>query len=360
MFCLSLPSHGSNPNYLYEYYNLKKPDEVIDFSVNTNPLGMPESLKDRWPKLIQKVSDYPDPQSKELLNSLSEKINIDRSHLLLGNGAAELISLLAFYLQRKAVLIIQPTFSEYERMCRAHDCEITYHTIQPEESICLKEFEQAVKNKDAVFLCNPNNPTGKYMRKETLKKMAAICLQNDCLFIVDEAFYDFLIDYDDVIDLHEQYSNMIVLRSLTKMYSIAGLRLGYLVAQPLFIERVQKYLPHWHINAIASAAGDLCLKETEFVVKTQDYILKERNEIYEALEGLDFKVVKSEVNYYLMQDQLTSDIQLLFIYLLKLGIVLRHTENFPGLNGKWLRVAVKSETENRTLLEALKRWRQIN
>lgn len=357
---MSLPLHGSNPDYLYIYYNLAKPNQVIDFSVNTNPLGMPEKLVENWPNLLEKVAVYPDPHNKELLESLSEKLKINQSHLLLGNGAAELISLLAFYLRKKSILIIQPTFSEYERMCEAHACEINYFTIEPEESICLNEFEKAVKSQEAVFFCNPNNPTGKYVRKAQLKAMAEICFKYDCLFIVDEAFYDFLIDYDESVKLHKQYSNIIFLRSLTKIYAIAGLRLGYLVAQPHLIFELKKYLPHWHINAIANSAGTLCLKERQFVTETQNYILKERQFMQQALEELSFKIIKSDVNYYLMKDCLTNDLQPLFIYLLKNGIVLRHTVNFPGLDGKWLRVAVKTNQENRLLLEALKRWRKVN
>src|SRR5699024_5693717 len=149
---LSLPSHGSNPAYLYDYYNLNKPNQVIDFSVNTNHLGMPNELVNNWSNLLEKVADYPDPHNTNLL----------------------------------------------ER---------------------LKKFETAVKTQDAVFFCNPNNPTGKYVKKDQLEKMARICLKYNCLLIVDEAFYDFLIDYDDSIDLHKKYSNLIFLRSLTKIYA---------------------------------------------------------------------------------------------------------------------------------------------
>src|SRR5699024_869481 len=147
------------------------------------------------------VADYPDPKNKELIKVLSEKLAIDPVHLLLGNGAAELISLLGLYLHKKSILIIQPTFSEYERVCRAHHCQINYYTIQPNQTICLNKFEQAIQDKEAVFLCNPNNPTGKCIKKSLLKKMADICLKHNCLFIIDEAFYDFLIDYDQSIEL---------------------------------------------------------------------------------------------------------------------------------------------------------------
>lgn len=357
---MSLPSHGSNPNYLYDYYQIKKPKQLIDFSVNINPLGMPDKVKELWPSFINQVADYPDPQNKKLMKTLSDTLSIDQAHLLLGNGAAELISLLGLHLRNKSILIIQPTFSEYESVCRAHNCQINYYTIQPNQTICLNEFEQAIQEKEAVFLCNPNNPTGKYIKKPLLKKMANICFKHNCLFVIDEAFYDFLIDYDQSIELYKEYSNLIFLRSLTKIYSIAGLRLGYLVAHPSIIKRIQAYLPHWHINAIAGEVGQLCLNESEFVKETQVYITEERQRMMKSLTNLSFEVVESEVNYYLVRDQTRTDLQALFIYLLEQGIVLRHTVNFPGLAGKWLRVAVKTKQENSLFLEALKRWREIN
>src|SRR5699024_12252484 len=143
---------------------------------------------------------------------------------------------------------IQPTFSEYERMCEAHACEINYFTIEPEESICLNEFEEAVKSQEAVFFCNPNNPTGKHVKKAQLEAMAKICFKNDCLFIVDEAFYDFLIDYDESVKLHKQYSNIVFLRSLTKIYSIAGLSLGYLDAISYLSIELDSYLHNYYIS----------------------------------------------------------------------------------------------------------------
>src|SRR5690625_7680358 len=121
--------------------------------------------------------------------------------------------------------MIKCTFSEYEQMCKVHDCEISYFTVLPEESINLKKFETAVKTQDAVFFCNPNNPTGKYVKKDQLEKMARICLKYNCLLMVDEAFYDFLIDNDDSIDLLKTISTLLFLRSLTKKISFTGFRL---------------------------------------------------------------------------------------------------------------------------------------
>src|SRR5699024_1154121 len=145
---------------------------------------------------------------------------------------------------------------------------------------------------------------------------------------------------------------------LTKIYAIAGLRLGYLVTQPSLILKLEKYLPHWHINAIADAAGQICLEENQFVSNTQAFILNEREYMTKAIKVLSFDVIPSTVSYYLIRDDLTTNVLPLFVYLLKKGLVLRHTVNFPGLDGKWLRIAVKTKQENKVLLEALKQWRK--
>src|SRR5699024_3362725 len=128
-----------------------------------------------------------------------------------------------------------------------------------------------------------------------------------------ESFYDFLIVYVDSIDLHKKYSNFIFLCSLTKLYTIVGLSLGYLVIQPSLILKLEKYLPHWHINAIADAAGQICLEENQFVRDTQAFILKEREYMTKALKELAFEVIPSSVNYYLIRDDLTTNLHPLFV-----------------------------------------------
>src|SRR5699024_12747432 len=112
---------------------LNKRKLIIDVSINTIPLGMPNELVNNLSNLLEKVDYYPDPHNTNLLERLSNNLQINQSHLFLGNGAAELIRLIAFYLRKKAVLMIQPTFSEYEQMCKVHDCEISYFTVLPEE-----------------------------------------------------------------------------------------------------------------------------------------------------------------------------------------------------------------------------------
>ena len=350
--------HGSNTQHLYNYYHIKMPEKILDFSVNTNPLGMPKVINENWSDLLSLVEDYPDPENNVLLTALAKKNNLDKQSILLGNGAAELIALLAGQLRNKAVLIMQPTFYEYERMCLANKCEVTHFLMDLEGDIDFEAFKKSTKSVEAVFFCNPNNPTGKRHPISTIEKMAVICKENSCLFIVDEAFYDFSAEYDNVYQLIHKYSNMVILRSLTKMYAIAGLRLGYILSNPTYILSLKRYLPHWNVNALAQEVGILSLKEDIYVRKTQKYIENEREFMSQELKKIGLTSVNSDVNYYLIRDADEQIQEKLLVFLLKKGIVLRHTLNFPGLKGYWLRVAVKKRSENELLLEALREWQK--
>lgn len=206
---MQLPAHGSNPSYLYKALGIKEPKQIIDFSVNTNPLGAPAEVHQHWQKWLEAIYDYPDPYCNSLKEAIASKEAVDTSHLLIGNGAAEIITLIARYLHRKNILIMQPAFSEYETACLHEKCSIEY------------------------------------------------CKQSKVLLIVDEAFYDFATHPRSAVSKIHQSPYLLILRSLTKMYNIAGLRLGFLIGQPEILEHIVSFQPHWSVNAIALKAGEL-------------------------------------------------------------------------------------------------------
>lgn len=351
--------HGSNPQYVYEALQLPMPKQIIDFSVNLNPFGPPLSLKKNWSHYFEQVEDYPDPYGNEFKALIAKKENVSIESILLGNGGAELIMLLATFLAGKRVLLIQPTFTEYEKMCRAYGCDLSHFYVQEGDwnlNVGSSLIEQ-IKGMDAVFLCHPNNPTGVAYATSTLLDLLAICEQHDCFLIVDEAFYDFLDDHRTLAPYIQEHPYLVVIRSLTKMYSIAGLRLGFMLANERVIQQISALQPHWSVNAIALAAGKNCLKEEQFVVKTRQFIEGERQRLLTNLRSLGYLISNSQVNFYLLKDP-TFDEQLsLFTFLLKKGIVSRHTINYPSLNGRWLRFGVKQSSENDLLLEALMEWK---
>lgn len=357
---MHLPAHGSNPEYLYEALHIKKPKRWLDFSVNVNPFGMPSSIFAHWPELATKISDYPDPHAALLKQRLADKEAIALENILIGNGATEIIFLLASFFRGQDILIVDPTFSEYRTAGMAYGSRV--HSLALYEDMDWKLTLDAIlphlEGKAAVFICNPNNPTGVRMKKDELLSIVEAAYERNVTCIIDEAFYDFCLEPYTLVPYIDKYPNLAVLRSFTKMFAIAGVRLGWLAGNASFVSKLYALKPHWSVNAIAEQIGLLCLNEDEFVRKTAQKIATERKRMRAELERLDFAVSNSETNYYLLKDKQTKNARLLLQFLMENGIVARHTENFIGLDGNYLRLAVKTDKENDQLLTVLQTWRQ--
>ncbi|MBO0961851.1 threonine-phosphate decarboxylase [Neobacillus sp. MM2021_6] len=354
---MNWPSHGSNPQYLYKAMGQPLPVDYTDFSANINPLGPPSSLKEKWPEFYQEIFVYPDPHAIKLKKIIAQKERIPDQSILIGNGGAELISLIARLLTGKRVLLIQPTFSEYENACKANNCDVVYHQLrEPDFDLNLDELHKKIEIADALFLCNPNNPTGIQYPSSTIISLIEKCEQQKCLVILDEAFFDFLEEYESFIPYINTCSNLIIIRSMTKMFTIPGIRLGYLVALPAIVERLNSLQAHWSINTLALLAGELCLQDESFIQLTREYICEERKRLFTFFKQHGFVVSSSKVNFYLLKDPLLDDQFPLFEFLLNKAVIPRHTVNFPGLEGKWLRFAIKGREANTSLMEVLADW----
>ncbi|TKC14848.1 threonine-phosphate decarboxylase CobD [Robertmurraya kyonggiensis] len=353
---MNWPSHGANPQYIYETMNILMPDEIIDLSANINPLGPPKILKENWPSFYDSIVEYPDPAANRLRETVAKKEDLDKEMIMIGNGGAELISLLGRMFAEKKVLIIQPTFSEYEKACQINGCEVIHHSL--DENWQLRIEHLPIEDIDAIFLCNPNNPTGMSSPYEQMLALSELCKERDIYLIIDEAFYDFCEDYQSLIPIVGNFANVIMIRSMTKMFAIPGLRLGYLLADEKVIQKLANFQSHWSVNAVAMLAGELCLREVDFVQETRTYIKKEREKLFAFFNLEGFIVSPSKTDFYLLKDPNIKDQLPLFEFLLRRGIVPRHTMNFPGIEGQWLRFAIKSSNENNQLLEALKEWKK--
>ncbi|WP_347548475.1 threonine-phosphate decarboxylase CobD [Pseudalkalibacillus hwajinpoensis] len=353
---MTLPSHGSNPHYLYEAMNLTQPETVIDFSANLNPLGPPPALKQKWQEAYELITTYPDPHASSLTTKLASKEGVQESELLIGNGGAELITLVGRFLAGQRICIVQPAFSEYEMACRSAGCEIEYHTLKEGEwPLVPARLIDKMPHLDAIFLCTPNNPTGVSYDPAAIRTLLKESENHSCFLIIDEAFADFLSDASYAPEI-ATYPKLIILRSLTKMYAIPGLRLGYMIANPTVISAIKALQPHWSVNALALLAGEVCLEQIRHVIASRKLIAQERNKLHAFLIEKNYSYSNSSVNFYLMKDPNLTDQTPLLRYLMSEGIVPRHTENFPGLNGRWLRFAIRTPDENRRLMEVLA-WR---
>jgi threonine-phosphate decarboxylase len=355
---LKWPAHGSNPQYLFKALNIPMPEKRVDFSANINPLGPPPILKQNWHQLYSVISDYPDPKGLVLKQKLAEKEGIDESQILIGNGGAELISLIGRMLAGKTAVIVQPAFSEYEEACRVNGCKVKYHQLNldswewEDKGLSLK-----LQESDVLFLCNPNNPTGVYYPKSVVLQLLKECNKYNCLLIMDEAFYDFVSEYDPIVSYINEFSHLLIIRSMTKMFAIPGLRLGYIMGNQSVIEKLASFQSHWSVNALALKAGEWCLESESYVKETIELIQKEKERLFTFYQDKNFIVSPSRINFYLLKDPSLNDQLPFFQFLIERGIIPRHTMNFPGLEGKWLRFAIKGEKENDKLMEAVEEWR---
>jgi threonine-phosphate decarboxylase len=287
---------------------------------------------------------------------------LERDQVLVSNGGAEAIFLVAKHFEGKRALIVQPTFVEYEKACLHYhvETEDVYLDIQQGFTFPLEHVLAKMNEVQAVFICRPNNPTGTVVEEEVIRILLDEGLKTGTTIIIDEAFVDFL--PENIFGLTEwvnHYPNLILLRSLTKMYTIPGLRIGYIMAGREMIQALRSYQIPWSVNAVVAALTPKLLNDLHFVKQTKEWLNSQLGYVSSELDRLGFYVSPTQVNFYLLQDRKDrSQTHQLFLFLLEEGIVARHTHNFKGLNGDFLRLAVRSQEENKQLIRALQIWRE--
>ncbi|WP_237087701.1 pyridoxal phosphate-dependent aminotransferase [Nitrosopumilus piranensis] len=215
--------------------------DVLDFSSNTSPAGMPSSVKSAMKKRLDEMGHYPDTDSINLLSSLKKYTRLSDSHIVVGNGAIEILyNFCNTFLSKKRVLIPTPTFSEYESASKLADCKFTFFKTM-DLSKNLDSFILQIPTNGCVFVCNPNNPTGTILPKKQLIKIISSAKNKSCLVFVDECFIELVPESNQsIINLVKKYDNLFVLRSLTKSYGLAGIRIGYGIGSKTIIEILKK------------------------------------------------------------------------------------------------------------------------
>jgi histidinol-phosphate aminotransferase len=343
------PAHGSiTPAELRELgLNI---DDVIDFSSNINPIGTSAYLRDAMANVD--VSRYPDPDCLELREALAKETGIDISSIIIGNGSTELIHLIAraFLAAGSAAVILSPTYGEYETACTLSGTEPVF--IKSEEAHgfrwnILKVCKQikAIAPR-IVFLCNPNNPTGVLLKSSDVKKIAAAAAPG--LLIVDEAYMPFADDPWDATTLLDN-GNIVVMRSMTKDYALAGIRLGYIVAPPDIIERLKCYQPFWSVNAIAQALGLATINDKEHIVKARKTIAEAKSCLLKSIEDVGLDVIPTSTNFLLIK---VGNAKSMRQALLRQGICVRDCTSF-GLP-QYIRIAMQPLPECRRFVEGLR------
>lgn len=335
----------------YEAQFHKKP---LDFSVNVSPLGLPEGVRQAVIEALDDSGRYPDTGCRKLRQALAGFHGIPKEWLLCGNGAADLIDRLAFVLQgEKKVLLTAPTFTEYRYALERAGLECISYVLDPEKGFAIREDfpDRITSDLAAVLLCEPNNPTGRTTDRALLIRILEKCRSCGVMLIIDECFQEFL----DAPDAHTMQgflgeNPLLILKSFTKTYAMAGIRLGYcLCADQDLLTRMEQAAQPWAVSGLAQAAGIAALKETVYLQTLRAHNCAERERMKAALPDAGCRYVQGEANYVLFWHARTD----LAEHLAKQGILLRTCTDYESLDAHWYRVGILGREENDRLLEAI-------
>lgn len=327
----------------------------LDFSANTNPLGTPPAVRQAVIDAAELLNQYPDPYCRALVAALADFEQVPEAWILCGCGAAELIFSFCAAVKPRRALELAPTFSEYATALEAMGSAVDRYPLESVNDFSLTaEFFSflAAGQWDALFLCNPNNPTGQTIPHPLLEEILGLCRKKHIRLFVDECFLD-LTDGGRDLSLKpflRDHPELFLLKAFTKSYGMAGLRLGYcLSADSDLLRAMGRTVQPWNVSLPAQAAGVAALGEREFLRRTRAVIHEERAWLRERLTGLGLQVFPSQANYLLVRGR--PD---LCEKLLEQGILARSCANYHGLGPEYLRLAVKRHEENETLIAALR------
>lgn len=343
----------------------------LDFSANLNPLGLPQAVRRAAADSLADSAAYPDSRSRKLVKALAAYHGVKEEWVICGNGAADLIFGLALAVKPDRALVTAPAFSEYEQALAAVDCRVSYLDLLEQDGFGLNRerlLEKLAEGPRLVFLCNPNNPTGVPIPREDVEWAAGACREIGALLAVDECFCDFLDDPGScsVIPFLGKYPNLFVLKAFTKLYAMAGLRLGYgLCACGELMEKLERVRQPWSVSNVAQAAGLAALGETEYVRESTRAIAAERRWLTDELTRLGLVVYGSRANYIFFRDPAGSDTPVsnvspfpkgrLYHALLQQRILIRSCANYRGLDNTYYRVCVRLRGDNEILIRELER-----
>lgn len=337
---------------------LAEPQSILDFSENVHPFGPPAFIEQEWPKMMELIRRYPDPEAEPFRGAAAAYHGVESARVIAGNGAAEIFTWLAKRYRGKRVVLIEPAFSEYRKTLEAEGARIAAVQLTPQNGWCLRVSDavKELKGSAALYICNPHNPTGHMLGQDELIYLAEACKAAKCELVLDEAFIDFAGEEYSMIEQQNAFPNLIIVRSMTKMYAIPGLRLGYALADPQIVGELKRGAAHWNVNAISAVLGTHCFNEEAYRERIMEAAALERQQMKRFLEEKGCTATDSAANFLSFRLPEAKDPQRFFKDLLQTGIVLRHTESFRGMDGQWFRIGMKAPEQMARLREAIAAW----
>ena len=354
--------HGGDVWKISEKFRIPL-NQVIDFSVPINPLGAPKKVLQNIRQHLNLIKNYPDPNHEWLIETLSNYVGVKSNNIIVGNGSTELIYLFneVFVESGCEAVVPIPTFGEYKVATMRVGGRPLFLRCDPAKNFRLnfEELEKAISKKTRIiYLCNPNSPTGILYEKDDVFRVVRLAAEKNILVFLDEDYVDF-VDDDKRYSIAEyitRYDNLFILRSLTKFFALAGLRIGFGIASPDVVKALRKAKMPWSVNSLAMFAATEAVKDNDFIIKSRLLISRSKRQMQKMLQELPWlKVYPSETNFFLIEiteGDLTST--QLKEGLARKGLLIRDCSDFDGLNNRFFRVSVNKPEENKKLIEHLK------
>jgi threonine-phosphate decarboxylase len=346
-----IKGHGGNVHDLAEILNCDISD-ITDMSSNLNPMGPPPGLKEHLTKNFDKILALPEVDAGRICEKFAQKYNLEREQVIAGNGTTQLIYLIPKVLESKKSLIVAPTYSDYADSCKMNGSYYEYYHLKEENRFRLdiEDLKKRIDGFDTIYICNPNNPTGGIVKPEFLKDLANNYPEKH--FVMDESYLPFVDDMRKISMTRFKLANVIVLNSMSKIYRIPGLRIGFLIAKAAIIEKFNRYMLPWSVNGLAYCAveylmGDSCIDR--FEIDSRSFFkdaLSSFLDLFENGKSLTFFPTNT---YFVVAKTTGFNAGALCEYLKKRKILIRDCSNFNGLTENFVRFSLKERGINMKL-----------
>ncbi len=324
--------------------------DVIDFSANLNPLGMPQGVRENLRENIERFEAYPDQQCSRLKRALAHTHGVDKTQIVCTAGATDLIDRVVRVMAPCTALLAAPCYLGYEQALVQHGVQVRHHFLNEHEDFVLTpKFLQSIDGEIAlVIIASPNNPTGLPVDPDVLQAIIKRAADVGARVLLDESFIEFS-TAPSMMSHIQDHPHLIIARSFTKVYAMAGLRLGFGVcADSDFIRLLHERGQPWAVSTPAQLAGCAALERQEFVEESRSYVRHTRAELESTLRSLGLRCIKSDANYIMFKCE-----RALHEPLLERGFLIRRCENYVGLDDTWYRIAVRTNEENARLAAAI-------
>ncbi len=328
---------------------------ILDLSVNTWPFGVPDGLLDTVLSTIESIDRYPDIHTTRFRSTVAEHHDVSLDSIVPCSGSIQLIYTLCSSPQYTSVITHEPTFNECRRAANVFGKfhAVNYCLEATRYQIDVEPLKVLLQDNQLVFICNPNNPTGTVASREIIHEILNMIRSTESILIVDEAFIEFSPDIS-VARLVSDNRNLVVLRSLTKFFGLAGLRVGYALGHPETVRKIAQFIPPWSVNSVAQAAGEWVLHNTDLYKRRRDAWRKETQRLMHALGRIGhYYVFPSRTSYFLFRVPDENHAADLYSGLCRKGIMIRRCNDFFGLDATYFRVGTRTVEENQRFLNEI-------